>query len=202
MEHSGGVYIPMYKLIFALLSLQLLASAVRDSALAAPAAQMIVSPDGALHAIISPNDRNRGFGESRVEIRESGGKLICAKDYSSSDGQHGYAVNKAQWTADSRFFVYDMQSSGGHQPYRSPTFFYSRQNNRIRDIEELTHRAVLDQGPEPTFKIVPPHSVAIASSPTAYSGKGFDTDHDIIILVDLETGAISQQSKWPSEALP
>jgi hypothetical protein len=195
----------MYKLLTALLALQILAFAAHQDALADPSAQVIVSPDGALRAIIVPVGRKKGFeaSESRVEIQKSDGKLLCTEDYSSSDGEHGYGVDKGRWTPDSRFFVYNTSSSGGHQPYHSPTFFYSRQNNRVRNVEELTNRAVLDQGAnDPTFKIVAPHSVAIVSSATEYSAKGFDIDKDTIVLVDLETGAISQQSKWPAEALP
>jgi hypothetical protein len=123
--------------------------------------------------------------------------LLCTKSYSSSDGEHGLGVAKGQWTPDSQFFVYDTSSSGGHQPYHSPTFFYNTRSNRIRNIEELTHRMVLDQSP---FMIVAPHSVAIV-----VLAKEDGSLDGLIILLNLETGAISTQSKtkkWPVEALP
>jgi hypothetical protein len=200
-----GGSLPMFKPLAALFAFQILALATQQNALAGPTTGAIVSPDRALRAVVIPVDREKGFeaNESRVEIRKSDGKLICSKDYSSSDGEHGYGVQEGEWTPDSQFFVYDTASSGGHQPYRAPTFFYSRQDNRVRNIEELTNRAVLDQGAEPTFKIVAPHSVAIASSPNEYSpGRGFDTDHSIIVTVNLQTGKISPPSKWPAKALP
>jgi hypothetical protein len=151
------------------------------------AAEVIDSPDGALRAeIISVNEN-----ESRVEIRKSNGKLLCTKDYSSRDAEHGYGVDVGQWTPDSQFFVYDTASSGGHMPYLAPTFFYSRQTNRVRDIEEFTNRAVL-AGETPPFKIVAPHSVVVRSSPDEYSrGKGYDIDRTLFVTVNLKTGAAS-----------
>ena len=124
----------MYKLLTALLILQMFAPAAQQNALADPTTGAIVSPDGVLRAVIIPVDREKGFeaNESRVEIRDRDGKLLLKENYSSRDGEHGYGVQEGQWTPDSQFFVYDTASSGGHQPYRAPTFFYSRQNNRIR----------------------------------------------------------------------
>src|SRR5262249_59093380 len=101
---------------------------------------------------------------TRGEIQKRAGKVLCAEDYSAADGEHGRGVTEDQWTPDSRFFVYSPSSSGGHQPYHSLTYFYSRRTNRVRDIEELTHRIVVDQAPDPEFEIVPSHSVAIATS--------------------------------------
>jgi hypothetical protein len=96
--------------------------------------------------------------------------------------------------------VYGTASSGGHQPYRAPTFFYSRQYNRVRNIEELTNRAVLSNEPPP-FKIVAPHSVAVVSSPDEYApGSGFDIDHSIVVIVDLQTGTTAPPTTWPFEA--
>ena len=190
----------MCKLLSALFALEILAFGTYHDAHAATSAQVIVSPDGALRAIIIPV--NRGFGESRVEIRGTDDKLLCTADYSSSDGEHGLKVEKGRWTPDFRFFVYNTESSGGHQAWHSPTFFYSLRNNRVRNLEDLTHRVVLDQSPDPTFKIVAPHSVATVSSGTLYSVKGFGKNNDIIVIVNLETGAVSQQTKWPAKALP
>jgi hypothetical protein len=80
-----------------------------------------------------------------VEIQKGDGKALCTQDYSSADGEHGLGVTEDRWTPDSRFFVYSTSPSGGHQPYHSPTDFFSRRTNRVRDIEELTHRIVVDQ---------------------------------------------------------
>jgi hypothetical protein len=74
--------------------------------------------------------------ESRVEIRTSLNGLLCEKDYSSSDGQHGLVLSQGAWSPDSQFFVFSTWSSGGHQPWQSPTFFYSRQDNLIHGFSE------------------------------------------------------------------
>ena len=191
----------MSKLLIALLAFQILALATQQNALADPITGAIDSPDRALRAVIIPVDREKGFeaNESRVEIRKSDGKLLCSKDYSSNDGEHGYGVQEGKWTPDSQFFVYDTASSGGHQPYHAPTFFYSRKENRIRDIEELTNRAVLSNDPPP-FKIVTPQSVAVVSSPDEYApGSGYDIEHSILVIVNLRTGTAAPLTKWPFE---
>ncbi|MGD1026926.1 hypothetical protein [Candidatus Binatus soli] len=192
----------MQKLLTVLLVLQILVFGSYRSARAEAPGQVIASPDGALRALIIPLHNNGGFEESRVEIHGTGDKLLCTKDDSSNEGEHGLKVEKGRWTPDSRFFVYNTTSSGGHQAWHSPTFFYSRANNRIRNLEEVSHRVVLDQTPDPTFKIVPPHSVATVSPGALYGVKGFGKDNDFVVLVNLETGAVSQQTKWPDKALP
>lgn len=179
----------MYKLLTALLALQILVLAAYHDAIADPAPQVIVSPDGALRAIIIPVVHPKISTESRVEFRKSDGTLLWTKDYSSPHGDQGYGVGMAQWTPDSQYFVYTIWSTGGHQPYSAPTFFYSRQNDRVRDIETPNNLPVLDQTPAPAFKIVAPHSVAVAIWAPDSSPKGFDSGKHIIILVDLETGA-------------
>src|SRR5258708_4064772 len=138
-----------------------LANAHRD-ALGAPLSRTIPSSDHALNAVVTPIGREAK--ESRVEIQNSDGRALCTEDYSSADGEHGLAVTEDRWTPDSRFFVYSTSSSGGHQPYHAPTFFYSRRHNRVRDIQELTHRMVVDQAPDAEFKIVPPDTLALVTA--------------------------------------
>jgi hypothetical protein len=189
-------------ILTALLTVEILGFAANQDAFAAPPAQVFVSPDRALQATIIPVSPEQGLqaNESRVELRRKDGKLLCMKDYSSSDGEHGYGVQKAQWTPDSRFFVYDLASSGGHQPYRAPTFFFSRENNRVRNIEEFTDRAVLSDA---VFQIVGPHSVVVESSPDKYSSHGrFDIDNPILVIVNLQTGTVSQPSNWQRPTPP
>jgi hypothetical protein len=152
-------------------------------ALGAATSQTVPSPDRTLRAVITPVGRERK--ESRVEIQNSDGKVLCPQDYSSPDGEHGLGVTEDRWTPDSEFFVYSTSSSGGHQPYHSPTYFYSRRTNRVSDIEELTHRMVVDQAPDSEFKIVPPHSVALVTSSNGL-------DNQDITTVDLYTGVVSR----------
>jgi hypothetical protein len=116
-------------------------------AAAAGAAREFSSPDGALRAVVTatgPGD------ESRVEILANGRRLL-RKSFTSADGSHGYAVAHAAWTPDSRFFVFSLTSSGGHQPWLFPTYAYSRRNHRLASLESRI-------GPptDPDFRLSPP----------------------------------------------
>lgn len=63
------------------------------------------SPDGMLVAVVSSSKVLEATIESRIEIRISNGKNLLKRDYSSSDGEHGFGVKKALWTPDSQFFL-------------------------------------------------------------------------------------------------
>jgi hypothetical protein len=94
------------------------------------------SPDGALIAIIIKVNKS---SEAVVEIRAPDGKLLFKKDYSSSDAEHGQGVCFAAWTPDSRFFVYSMENSGGHQPWARHTEFYSQDRREVFSLDRLTY---------------------------------------------------------------
>jgi len=64
-------------------------------------------------------------GESRVEFFNSSGQRLCTADYTSADGSHGYYAAKAEWTPDEHFFVFSLESSGGHSVMTTPTLFFS-----------------------------------------------------------------------------
>lgn len=96
-----------------------------------------ISPDGRLRALVIPVGKDdTGIAESRIEIRKISGELVFKKDYSSTDGNHGWVVSSASWTNDSRFFVFGMYSSGGHQPWHSPVDFYSRRYKRVFSLDK------------------------------------------------------------------
>lgn len=111
------------------------------------------SPDRTLRAVAVV--RAQG-GESRIEIRRRGDVLL-AKSYTSPDGQHGYVLEQAQWTADSQFFVFSMSSSGGHQPWRFPVFVYSRRHNALAPLDQRT-------GPitAPDFQLTAANAIAVS----------------------------------------
>jgi hypothetical protein len=90
------------------------------------------SPDGKLIATVI--DVNKAH-ESRLEIRSSAGKLLLVQDHSSTDMEHGQVICRAAWTPDAEFFVFSMSNTGGHSPLGRPTWFYSRPQNRIYDLE-------------------------------------------------------------------
>jgi hypothetical protein len=74
-------------------------------------------------------------GESVVDFFSPGGGKSCSADYSSADGSHGFIVAKAEWSPDQRYFVFSMQSSGGHQPWHAPTSFYSSDDHALCSLD-------------------------------------------------------------------
>jgi hypothetical protein len=88
------------------------------------------SPDRTLHAVVYPADISLDVTpdmESRVVIRTSKGVTLTSQDYSSPRGSNGYYVVNAEWSPDSKFFVYSMSSSGGHSPWQFPMAVYGRE---------------------------------------------------------------------------
>ena len=77
-----------------------------------------------------------GSGECQITIEVKNGKTLCSKSYASEDGEHGFGVEKAAWTPDSKFFVYSMSSSGGHQSWHFPTDFITITDCKIRNLDD------------------------------------------------------------------
>lgn len=95
------------------------------------------SPDKSLRAVIIPAGKKGYEGtESRIEIRNASGKTLRWKSLASYDGEHGMGVNHAEWMADSQFFVFNVDSSGGHQPWRRAIYFYSRSENKFYSLDD------------------------------------------------------------------
>jgi hypothetical protein len=72
-----------------------------------------------------------------IEFHDANGKMLLSQDYSSADRQSGLVLEQCRWTPDSRFFVYSAYSSGGHQPWHSPTLFHDRTANKIYRLDDL-----------------------------------------------------------------
>jgi dipeptidyl aminopeptidase/acylaminoacyl peptidase len=102
------------------------------------------SPDNSLFALVYSTNGGTAIAssENRVEVRSATGKLLTQEDFTSQDGEHGYAVAKAAWTPDSQFFVFSLENSGGHSPWHSPTKFYARKQQRIMSLDEALHNSV------------------------------------------------------------
>jgi hypothetical protein len=95
--------------------------------------------------------------ESVVELRTRSGKLVTRGDYRSQDGEHGYGITKASWTPDAQFFVYSLESSGGHSAWHSPVQFFSRQRKKILSLDDALKDSVMN----PRFLVVPPDKVTV-----------------------------------------
>jgi hypothetical protein len=83
--------------------------------------------------------------------------MLVKLSYASEDGEHGYGVTKAAWTPDSRFFVYSIESSGGHQSWHTPVQFFSRSENKIVRLDDVLKDAVSN----PQFVVSAPDHVTV-----------------------------------------
>jgi len=100
------------------------------------------SPDGAITAFVRSTKAPEATRESRIELRSQDGRVLASRNYASKDGEHGYGVTKAAWTPDSQFFVYSLESSGGHQAWHTPVQFFSRSKNKIVSVDDALKDAV------------------------------------------------------------
>jgi hypothetical protein len=106
-----------------------------------------LSPDGVFRAYIVTTQRLPDTpGESEVVIKAENGELLFSENYNSEDGDQGLFVEKASWTPDSKFFVYSMSSSGGHQPWRFPTFVVSTATFKVIRLDGDAISSVTDPG--------------------------------------------------------
>lgn len=115
------------------------------------------SPDGKMIALIRSTKAWEATSESRVELRTKDGRVLAARNYGSQDGEHGYGITRAGWTPDSQFFVYRLESSGGHQSWHTPVHFFSRKDNKIVELDQALGDAVTNT----QFLVSPPDRVTV-----------------------------------------
>jgi len=84
--------------------------------------------------------------ESRVEFYSPQHEMLCALDYSSEDSEHGFGIVKAAWTPDNKYFVFSLTSSGGHQSWHFPTYFYSTQDSKIYTLDDYIEGSGISKG--------------------------------------------------------
>ncbi len=96
------------------------------------------SPNKPIRALVVPVGA-RGYEtyESRVEIRSSTGALLRRKSFASRDHNHGEGVGHAEWTPNGRVFVFNTNSSGGHQPWHYFTYVYSTRTNKFYKLDSI-----------------------------------------------------------------
>jgi hypothetical protein len=115
------------------------------------------SPDGTISAFVRSNKAPEATKESRIELRSQHGRILASRDYMSKDGEHGHGVTMAAWTPDSQFFVYSLESSGGHQAWHTPVQFFSRSKNKFVSLDD----ALKDEVTNPRFLVTAPDSVTV-----------------------------------------
>src|SRR5260221_9023286 len=93
------------------------------------------SPDDFFHVRITP--AGKICPEARLAILNRAGAVLYRKDFSSSGCEHGYVIVRGEWSPDSKFFVFNVESTGGHQPGHLPVYFYSRRENKLYRLEDF-----------------------------------------------------------------
>jgi hypothetical protein len=116
------------------------------------AQQNYKSPDGFLRMRIAPVSKS--CTEDLLAVFGRNGALLYRKDFSSSDCEHGDDIVRGEWSPDSQFFVFNVESTGGHQPGHRPVFFYSRPENKLHRLEIYTGYIVAQD-----FTLKAPHIV-------------------------------------------
>jgi len=79
------------------------------------------------------------------------------RNYASADGEHGYGVAKAAWTPDSQFFVYSLESSGGHSAWLSFVQFFARKQSKFVSLDDHLNDAIMN----PDFSVSAPDRVKV-----------------------------------------
>jgi hypothetical protein len=110
------------------------------------------SPDADFRVQIKPV--RKSCLEDRLEIFRRTGALLYQKDFSSPDCAHGAVIVRGEWSPDSQFFVFNVESTGGHQPGHRPIFFYSRRENKLHRLENYTGYIVAQD-----FTLAAPHII-------------------------------------------
>jgi dipeptidyl aminopeptidase/acylaminoacyl peptidase len=119
--------------------------------------EKFLSPDGTITAVVQSTKAREATKESWIELRSQHGHILASRNYRSKDGEHGYGVSKAAWTPDSQFFVYSLESSGGHQAWHTRVNFFSRGTNEIVSLDKALGDAVTN----PQFLIAAPDSITV-----------------------------------------
>lgn len=139
------------------------------------------SPDGSLRASVLGVDASLYATpdmESRVVIRTADGTTRTSRDFSSPRGANGYYVVNAEWSPDSKFFVFSLSSSGGHSPWSFPIWVYGFKRNFFASATSMI-------GDRPTvspdFTFTAPHT--LAAKTWRQSGSPED---QVTVTVDLD----------------
>jgi hypothetical protein len=107
--------------------------------------------------VIHSTTKAEATPESRLEVFDKDRRFLCALDYSSEDGEHGYGVEKAVWTMDKKYFVVSLASSGGHQAWHSPTIAYSSDKKWIISLDDFIDGLGITGS---NFELINSHNVA------------------------------------------
>jgi hypothetical protein len=97
----------------------------------------IISPNQRTKAHIINHKKSEATEESQIKIISKNGIVLFDTSFISDDGEHGLGIARALWTPNSQYFIFSTYSSGGHQSWHSPTFFYSVQANKLYFLDDF-----------------------------------------------------------------
>jgi len=131
------------------------------------------SPDHQLRAcIVEVGKFPPPLNESRVDIRDTSGKVVASRNFGSPKGDQGRSVVHSAWTPNSNFFVFSTQSSGGHSPWHWNTYFYSRKNNKFALLDDTVGPVI-----KSNFTVKAPDIVEATVQGTASDPTDIQTGH-------------------------
>ena len=131
------------------------------------------SPDHRLRAcVVEVGKFPPPLNESRVDIRDTSGKLVASRNFGSPKGDQGRSVVHSAWTPDSNFFVFSTRSSGGHSPWHWNTYFYSRKNNKFALLDDTIGPVI-----KPNFNVQAPDVVVATVQGTPSDATDIKTGH-------------------------
>jgi hypothetical protein len=96
-------------------------------------ASAVVSPDGELRATVTQAGSYEH--EHAIRVEDAAGHRIWSWSFGSADGNHGLTIEVVRWSPDSGFLVFNGTDSGGHSPWRKPTYFWSRRTKALYDVD-------------------------------------------------------------------
>lgn len=145
------------------------------------------APDGTAQVVVVAKSQLPSGGlENQVEFYFADGRRQCALDYSSYDGDHGFSVAKAAWTPDSKYFVYSLTSSGGHQAWHAPTQFFKKSSGLILTLDDYLDGAGITT---PDFQLEAPNVLKTR----------IQLEEETDITVRLDALRITSRSKRPGK---
>jgi dipeptidyl aminopeptidase/acylaminoacyl peptidase len=109
-----------------------------------------ISPDGALIALA----RNFNHPEDSayndwdiLTVQDRAHKSRASLSLEEGSGVNRAVVTEALWSPDSRFLVFQTESSGGHSSWHTPTYVYDTKTSRIYSIDDMIGAITSDNSP-------------------------------------------------------
>jgi len=108
------------------------------------------SPDGSSEAV-TKNFRHASDADYTdwdvVTIRDAHYKFLASLSLEEGSGITRAVVTEALWSPDSRFFVFQTASSGGHSAWHVPTYVYDAKTSLIYSIDDTVGAITSDNTP-------------------------------------------------------